>query len=298
MIPLSPVIDTSSAQCFAVVAIFTLHNNNTMAALSTNSRLSYRQVDFQASGGIINDDSHETCLHNTELLTRLLNEQSLQTIVIGSNDADSTVADAAFHFYPGVNAIHMNHVQVQVNGVIKFHRSYKDPQPRHNTTMDQAGRPSPCISFFGGQNITLCSNKNYKEPSSQQEQRRGILHGGGSEWWGIPYVGYAQVLEHRPYLLLFNHTTDLHIHNVVLQDAPFYHVQITDARRVHMHDLSIVSRRTAEYTHGTWDLSAFNTDGIDIAGQDVWVHDVDIWTQGERTRGYFVYIIPTRLFLC
>ena len=45
--------------------------------------------------------------------------------------------------------------------------------------------------------------------------------------------------------------------------------------------MSIVSRRTKRDGHSIIDLSAFNTDGIDVSGHNVHIHDVDIWNQDD-----------------
>ena len=82
-------------------------------------------------------------------------------------------------------------------------------------------------------------------------------------------------------MLLFNGTTELTMNNLVLQDSPFYTLQLTNVQYVHIYDLSIVSRRLQDISHNLVDLSAFNTDGIDIAGHHVHVHDVDIWNQDD-----------------
>jgi polygalacturonase len=51
--------------------------------------------------------------------------------------------------------------------------------------------------------------------------------------------------------------------------------------RVEVRDISIVARRTKEDGHSWIDLSAFNTDGIDVSGHNVHIHDVDIWVQDD-----------------
>ena len=226
----------------------------------------YRIVSLATSGGIANNDSPKILLHNTELLTDLLQTQDRQTIVI----------DGVFHLWHGVRVVDQSHLhlQFQPGAALRFHRDYENPQRFRNSTVDQGGRPPACLAFHRVQNLTLTGD-------ASLTSLRGLLHGGGSAWWGWPYVGYAQVLEHRPYLLLFNHSTDVTLAHMVLQDSPFYHVQITDSRRVQVHHTSIVSRRTRQLTHSAWDLSAFNTDGIDIAGHDVHVHDLDIWLQDD-----------------
>jgi hypothetical protein len=54
-----------------------------------------------------------------------------------------------------------------------------------------------------------------------------------------------------------------------------------DVNRVVIRYVSIVARRTHDEGHSWIDLSAFNTDGIDVSGHNVHVHDVDIWTQDD-----------------
>ena len=43
----------------------------------------------------------------------------------------------------------------------------------------------------------------------------------------------------------------------------------------------IVARRTPALSHTWVDFSAFNTDGFDVVGRNVHIHDCDIWTQDE-----------------
>ncbi|KAL7578554.1 hypothetical protein ACA910_011612 [Epithemia clementina (nom. ined.)] len=135
------------------------------------------------------------------------------------------------------------------------------------------GHPPACFTCHDCYNITLTS--------TMPNRKRGLIHGGGPEWWGIPFVGYMEVHENRPYLMLFNGTKQFTMNNVVLQDSPFYTVLLTNVEYVHIYDITIVTRRTQQETHSLLDLSAFNTDGFDIAGHHVHVHDVDIWNQDD-----------------
>jgi hypothetical protein len=44
----------------------------------------------------------------------------------------------------------------------------------------------------------------------------------------------------------------------------------------------IVARRAPNSsTHDAYDLTAFNTDGFDVTGNDVWIHDVNVWNQDD-----------------
>ena len=41
------------------------------------------------------------------------------------------------------------------------------------------------------------------------------------------------------------------------------------------------ARRTKLDYHDLYDMTAFNTDGFDVAGQDVHIHDCDIWNDDD-----------------
>ena len=41
------------------------------------------------------------------------------------------------------------------------------------------------------------------------------------------------------------------------------------------------ARRTNEDHHGIIDLTAFNTDGFDVTGKNVWIHDCTVWAQDD-----------------
>ena len=43
--------------------------------------------------------------------------------------------------------------------------------------------------------------------------------------------------------------------------------------------------------HNVIDLTAFNTDGFDVSGRNVWIHDCTVWNQGRTEMGcYLIYI--------
>lgn len=49
-----------------------------------------------------------------------------------------------------------------------------------------------------------------------------------------------------------------------------------EVRHVH-----IEARRTTSDSHHLIDLSAFNTDGFDVQGSHVWIHDCSIWNNDD-----------------
>ena len=41
------------------------------------------------------------------------------------------------------------------------------------------------------------------------------------------------------------------------------------------------AKRTDQDHHGIIDMTAFNTDGFDVSGRNVWIHDCSVWNQDD-----------------
>ena len=50
---------------------------------------------------------------------------------------------------------------------------------------------------------------------------------------------------------------------------------------VEIGNVHINNRRTNADGHGIIDMTAFNTDGFDVSGQRVWIHDCTVWNQDD-----------------
>jgi polygalacturonase len=212
-------------------------------------------LDFQEDlGGIPADGSHDTCRHNTQALSNALQHNA-------SHNTLHFPFGKTFHLTHGVHAKNVSDTVILLDGVLRFERLDKKQY--------QKKRMSACLRINHGHNITLTSN------------HRGVIDGRGSQWWGVPYFGYQQFAESRPRLLVFSSVSDLLIERVILQDSPYHTLLLEAVDRVEVRNMSIVARRTKEDGHSWIDLSAFNTDGIDVSGHNVHVHDVDIWTQDD-----------------
>jgi hypothetical protein len=204
-------------------------------------------------GGISDDESNEACQFNTDLLSDVLqNHTSNNTLVFPEN--------STFHFFHGIYAEHVNNSVIQIDGTLRFERFDYSYDKDH---------PPPCIYIYGSHNLTVTSSG------------RGLIDGRGPQYWGIPLIGYLELRENRPRLIVFNRTTDLLIEKIILQDSPYHTLYMDSVNRVEVRDISIVARRTKTNGHSWIDLTAFNTDGIDVSGHNVHIHDVDIWTQDD-----------------
>jgi len=51
--------------------------------------------------------------------------------------------------------------------------------------------------------------------------------------------------------------------------------------RLEIRDCEISARRTDQDHHGLIDMTAFNTDGFDVNGKNVWIHDCTVWDQDD-----------------
>jgi polygalacturonase len=212
-------------------------------------------LDFQEDlGGIPADASHDTCRHNTQVLSNALQNNA-------SHNTLHFPFGKTFHLTHGVHAKNVNDTVILLDGVLRFERLDKKQY--------QKKRTPACLFIDHGHNITLTSN------------HRGVIDGRGSQYWGIPLFGYMQFAESRPRMLVFRSISDLLIERVILQDSPYHTLNLEHVDRVVVRNMSIVARRTKEDGHNWIDLTAFNTDGIDVSGHNVHVYDVDIWTQDD-----------------
>ena len=127
------------------------------------------------------------------------------------------------------------------------------------------------MAFWDCSNITLTSSNG-----------RGELYGNGRAWWSLPGIGYLLHQEYRPRLLTVASSRRVLIENLLFSDSPYWTTLFERVEELEVRRCGIVARRTGELSHGLVDLTAFNTDGFDLAGcRHVWIHDCAIWTQDD-----------------
>lgn len=232
------------------------------------------EVDF---GGIPNDPS--ACLHNTELLSQILQfNASNHVIQIGppTQAPITTSRITVYHFYPGVFAQFVENSTILVDCIMRFERPNRtttavlSEELNWNDPGYYSKHPPECWMMDQSRNVTITSST-----------RNGVVDGRGSNYWGVPVVGYVKIGEHRPRLLRFNLSSHLLIEHITFQDSPYHTIYLQGVADVTLRHISIVARRTPRDGHSFVDLSAFNTDGIDVGGTNIHVHDVDIWTQDD-----------------
>lgn len=259
---------------------------NTNINSSGNSISNY--YDFESDfGGIPFNYSTAALIHNSETLSSVLqNSANYSTLLI---------PDKTFHFYPGIYAQYVSNFNLLINGTLRFHRP---PVTKTN----HYDRPEPGILIEDSTDILISSPVPFQAYGRSDDDdggdgdgddskdvidtqygdvKRGVVDGHGADYWGVPFIGYLQLNEFRPDLLVMNRTSNALIEYIIFRDAGLYTLHLHDMDELTIRYISIIARRTTKDGHGIYDLSAFNTDGIDVSGQNVHIHDVDIWNQDD-----------------
>ena len=61
------------------------------------------------------------------------------------------------------------------------------------------------------------------------------------------------------------------------EQSPYWTTYFSDIADVEIRYCHINNRRNDEDKHSLWNLGAFNTDGFDVSGKNVYIHDVNVW---------------------
>uniref|UniRef100_A0A7S3C172 Pectate lyase superfamily protein domain-containing protein n=1 Tax=Haptolina ericina TaxID=156174 RepID=A0A7S3C172_9EUKA len=236
-----------------------------------------------AFGGIPDDPS--AAQHNTAALNH-----SLRALKPGDT---LLIPPRTFHVNGGVEAGGLRNVTICIDGRLVFspditHWPHNNgavlsdpheivstprppcPQPRFNWTRYSGPGFLAGIALWNCRGLTLTSSNG-----------RGELHGNGRVWWSLPFLGYLYRRENRPRLLTIANSRDVLVERLLLVDSPFWTALFENVDTLEIRDCGVVARRTPAPSHSLMDLSAFNTDGFDVSGRNVWIHDCDIWTQDD-----------------
>jgi len=110
---------------------------------------------------------------------------------------------------------------------------------------------------------------------------KGVLDGRGSTWWGFPGIGYLEIGENRPRLLVMDTATNCVVENIFLKNSPYWTFFAPNANGLEIRNSRILAERISNTSHTIIDMTAFNTDGFDVSGTDIYVHDSTVWNQDD-----------------
>lgn len=108
---------------------------------------------------------------------------------------------------------------------------------------------------------------------------KGTLNGNGGKWWGFPGLGYLYRGEDRPRLLRLRGDRFL-VENILLYQSPYW-TFLWNGDGLEVRHSDIDAARISHKDHTAIDETAFNTDGFDFNGRNVWIHDCNVWNQDD-----------------
>lgn len=110
----------------------------------------------------------------------------------------------------------------------------------------------------------------------------GTVQGNGRWWWGFPGIGYLERLENRPKLFrMDNMSTSVLLEKWHFFQSPYWTVSV-EVHGLEIRDCSIVNRRSPRARdHNIYEMTAFNTDGFDVRGRNIWIHHCRVWNQDD-----------------
>ncbi|KAL3894170.1 MAG: hypothetical protein SGPRY_013879, partial [Prymnesium sp.] len=179
------------------------------------------------------------------------------------------VPNYTFHLMGGVIGSHLRSVMLRIEGSLVF---WSDPTewPRNSRASSEARRDVlDCLLLDQPYNLTITS------------AGVGTLDGRGDRWWGLPGLGYLARGENRPRLLTLQSPRDVTVEKLRLLNSPYWTFWAPDSNGLEVRHVHIEARRTTSDSHHLIDLTAFNTDGFDVQGSHVWIHDCSIWNNDD-----------------
>ena len=214
--------------------------------------------DFSRMGGVANDDSESIQQKNGELFNSSLAQLKEGDTLVFPN--------TTFYMMGGIQVESLKSVTISFDGTIVFSKDFKR-WPRTGPTTKAS--VLECLHFINCNNITITSSGT------------GLIDGNGAAWWGFPGIGYLERQENRPRLLNIENSKHVLVENIILKNSPYWTFWAHGVEYLEVRHVDIDARRDKDDGHDVIDLTAFNTDGFDVAGSYVWIHDCNVWNQDD-----------------
>ena len=87
--------------------------------------------------------------------------------------------------------------------------------------------------------------------------------------------------ENRPRLFEIASGENILVENIFFLNSAYWTFWVHDVKGLEVRFCDIEARRTEKDKHTLIDITAFNTDGYDVTGRDVWIHDCTVWNQDD-----------------
>jgi polygalacturonase len=217
-------------------------------------------VDFESSGGVPGSSAGtDVAVNNSRTMNLTLASLAPgDTLIIGNK---------TFMMMGGIVGSSLVDVNIQIDGTLKFSDDIK-AWPLETWGKDPK-IPRTAIVFENTTGLTITSTG------------KGTIDGSGAKWWGIPGVGYLIRGKDRPPLLSVFDANDFVMEHILLLNSARFHFTSKNLDNATIRYCDVSARRTSEDGHGSVDMSAFNTDGFDLGGKNIHVHDSSVWNQDD-----------------
>jgi polygalacturonase len=214
---------------------------------------SARILNFEDLGGKAFDVTYETAVANGNLFNATLNAIQPGDVFV--------IPRKIFTMVGGIKARGIKDFILQIDGTIVFTND-RDTWPKNSN-----GDVEECIYLEDIANVVFTSTG------------KGVIDGNGKEWWGA--IKFLKFQGDRPRLLHIKRSKNILMENLLLKNSPFWSFYAEDSDGLHIHHTDVDARWTNADYHTLIDLQAFNTDGFDVTGQNVYIHDCNIWNQDD-----------------
>ena len=223
--------------------------------------------------GIIGDDSLATSQHNGAAFNTSFNTLKPNDILI--------IPTGNFYTMGGIIGRNLHNITISLDGTLTLSKDKKH-WPRLGP--GDKGQVMEFMHFYNVTDFTITSSQLPTAGARGQNAGNngiGLIEGNGPTWWGIPGVGYLELGENRPRLLNIESGKNIKIERIFFKDPPYWTTHIHTDNHLEIADCKIEAWRISHDTHTIIDLSAFNTDGFDVTGDDIWIHDCTVWNQDD-----------------
>ncbi|GMH75595.1 hypothetical protein TrRE_jg12991 [Triparma retinervis] len=210
-----------------------------------------------------------------DLPTAEANKETLQQTLglLEPNDVLVFEEGSQYCFQGGVRATGLSDVVLVVNGVLKMYDDIDSWPLENGKDGTDPERVQEAFHFFDFHNVTITSTTG-----------QGTIDGSGLNWWGFPEIGYLVRKENRPRLMVMDDAVDITIEHMLFKDSAYWTTLFNNVDGLVIRHSEVSARRprdNKDNQHSLYDLTAYNTDGFDVTGRNVHIHDCKIWNQDD-----------------
>lgn len=207
-------------------------------------------IEFEGAPDNVNID---TCNQNTLLFSNQLS---------GLNPGDTfLLPNSTYCFNGGIFAKNKNNITIKIDGTLWF-----QPDKKLWAKKDELDYVN-ALHFENFTNVVFTSSA------------IGTFEGNGQAWWG--YAQYLVHNKHRPLLFTIYRSENLLFENLFFHNSPRFNFYASDVKNVEIRHCKIEARRSDVDWHDFYNIAAFNTDGFDISGENIWLHHCEIWNDDD-----------------